>query len=358
MKFFIDAKEFAGALKAVAGCVAKKSHVPAASHVLINADEGALTLSACNLEQYISLTPQGPGFVVKEPGLALVPYDELVHIVAAMSGEVKIFTASATKKKQTADFIFIESGDSSFKLLCLPVEDAPVFEFAGDMHECHGIAGTMRRIMYAALQADADQLKGLCLMKEHITATDGYRIAREYTPLAMPGQEAIMPLSAVKMLLQLNPPASIGFDERTVCFKAEEYCLMSRLVDKKYPDAGFVLGDTPGQDIELDDGDCEELEAVLDKAAILFDGAPGLLLSCAGGTVRASIQGNAGTYYDTVHLDSHVRDFNVMVNPVYLRDALRACGLKSQLHIPEAPDKPILIRACNGVHAIMPMISN
>lgn len=358
MKFFIDAKEFAAALKAVAGCVAKKSHVPAASHVLINSDEGALTLSACNLEQYISMSPNYPSYVSKEPGLALAPYDALVHIVAAMGGQINIFTASTGKKKKSADFIFIESGDSSFKLLCLPVEESPVFEFTGDMHACHGIAGTMRRIMYAALQADTDQLKGLCLMQEHITSTDGFRIARECTPLAMPGQEAIMPLSAVKMLLNLNPPASIGFDERTVCFKAEEYCLMSRLVDKKYHDAGCVLGDTPGQDIELDDGDCEELESVLDKAAILFDGANGLLLSCAGGTVRASIQGNAGTYDDTLHLDSHVLDFNVVINPVYLRDALKACGLKSQLHIPDAPDKPILIRACNGVHAIMPMVGD
>lgn len=355
MRFEIDAKEFRAALKVVGCCVVKKSNFPQASHVLLDATKGWLSLSASNLEQHIVLRTDDESSYAgcTEEGKVFAPYDALVRIAGAMDGMVKVFAAVPKPKKPTDKF-FIECGDSSFTLSCLPVEDAPQFADPDKMWSAINLTCSLRRIMYAAEHNDADYLKSICFQPGHITATDSHRIARENIDIDIPVQQALVPLSAVKMLLSLDIPVGLFIDENRMVFYGHGYRFSTRLIDKKYPDVTPIFSETPGQDIDLDDGDVEEIEGVIEKAVIVFD-TNGLMLSCAGQEIRVHIQGQLGFYTDYLKLTSVVQNFNLTINPVYLRDALRGCGLKSVLHIPTAADKPILIKACGAVHAIMPM---
>jgi DNA polymerase-3 subunit beta len=246
MKFSIKKEDIASELQLLQGIVEKRNTMPILANILVNATEKEIEITGTDLE--VGLKTHFPA-QIKEAGSITLSGKKIFEVVKSLpEGKVVTF-------EETGDLTMqITSGESKFKVLCLPKEDYPQvpeakFEkkivFPLDMFQ-----EMIDRVYFAITQEQRYYLSGaLLIIKDksmQLVSTDGHRLA--YTANSVKElkvENEIRAIVAKKTLSELrkfeDETIEFDLDESNLFFKVENRTLISRIIEGKFPDFEAVI---------------------------------------------------------------------------------------------------------------------
>ena len=116
MKFSVNREKLQKALQKVGSIIGSRSMLPVLGNVMVQAEEGALTLTTTDLEIRISTRVEAS---VESAGVTTMPARKLASLVGCFVGTDVVFDVDEK------DHIKIRCGTSHFTLLGLPAADFP-----------------------------------------------------------------------------------------------------------------------------------------------------------------------------------------------------------------------------------------
>jgi DNA polymerase-3 subunit beta len=258
MKFKINQDHFSNGLQQVLNVVATRSTMPILSNVLIEAEEGHISLTTTNLDLGIRCRIKAD---VTETGSTTLPVRKLATIVRELPvNEVFIETSKNNQAK-------ITSGGSLFKIMGLGSEEFPplpnfenrkVFELSQEE-----IVNMLKSVSYAQ-STDENRyiLNGVYFNfadeKLTMVATDGRRLGLTALDLNISEENAgnlILPAKTVGELERLigkGEKVKIAFNDRQAAFEVDidesgdtglvdHLYLVSKIVEGNYPNYRQVI---------------------------------------------------------------------------------------------------------------------
>lgn len=259
MKFSCETQTLAQKLSAVSHAVSSKASLPVLSHILLEAGEGKITLSATNLE--ISIKTFLPA-EIKEPGSTCVPGRILLDLVSSLPHgalEVSENNNMISFKNNKANSKINSINASEFPKI--EVQGEPLFEidpkeFTRDLQRVSfSTAGDESRPILTGILMEANK-EGLTLV-----GVDGFRLSEKKLPLKLErGFKEVIPAKAlmeVARLLGSEEKLSILYskEESQIVFKSANVEVYSRLLEGSFPDYKKIIpeGFVTKAQIDLDE---------------------------------------------------------------------------------------------------------
>lgn len=265
MKITIERNALLKSLNHVQSVVERRNTIPILSNVRLVAGDGALELTATDLDIQIVETT---AVQVDQPGATTLPAHLLYDIVRKLADGAQ---AELTKDEGEGQFT-LHSGRSHFELQSRPAADFPDLA-AGEM--THGFsldANDLKKLIEKTRFAISTEetryyLNGIYLHEAETgngpvlrgVATDGHRLARVDLPLppgasGMPG--IIIPRKTVlelhKLLEDPDGQVEISLSDAKIRFIINGTVLTSKLIDGTFPDYERVIPSDNKRELELD----------------------------------------------------------------------------------------------------------
>lgn len=359
------------AIRAVQGCVKKKSPKPILQNVFLTIDpDNGSTVWATDLETGIRVnllgcSAGGPLRLVVEPFRLLAILDKTDEAEVYFTAEADKLTMTTTRYK----FEFPAEDPNLFP--DIPDEpDGQYQEFkAGDLRKL------IRRTRYATDVESTRYALGGCLLEltdtqATMVGTDGRRLARQVVPCAtVPAAEvrpsAPMPVLPLKVLNQLLARLG-GDDEATiklfvnvndVYLTTPDTTLYGRLVEGRFPRYQDVFPANADIRVKLD---CEELKTACELASVATsEESRGVDVTLAKGKLRFAAQAADRGSADVnmpVFYDGPKAEFTI--DPRYLIDALATLESDTSLDMEVIDGKNAIIFKIEGdgfTYVVMPL---
>ena len=272
MKFSAAREVLLKPLQAVIGVVERRQTMPILSNVLLVVDDGALAVTATDLEVELVATAAVDSEVDGEITLS---GRKLLDIVKALPDEAKV-SLSVSGDKAT-----VRSGRSKFSLATLPAAEFPGIE---DIKSTQTIGVTqavlgklIEKTHFSMAQQDVRYyLNGMLLETggKHLraVATDGHRLALCQADLdaqGMDSQQVIVPRKGVLELQRLmsgEGPLNIELGPNHIRIQLDGIRFTSKLIDGRFPEYERVI---PAASENLLSADKARLKSALHRTAIL-----------------------------------------------------------------------------------------
>lgn len=370
MKFTIDRKTFANALKAAAAIIPARSPKPILSCVHLSADATGVTIRATDLE--LELVQRVEVLEGSDEGVAVVPAAILAQIVGASTDGV-IAIEHDDKVGMT-----ITSSDGSFKLFGYPAADYPAMSTNDAAHSYAVQAGQLAEAISQTIYATAREnsryaINGVMLAQAgqsiELIATDGHRLALATMQAAQPAKvkktAAIVPTRALAQFGRLFDDAAgmvnVTVEAGRIVFADDNISLSSSLVDGNFPPHKDVIPKNQPIAIVVDR---EAMLSAVKRAAMLTnEESKGIKLeiSTPGGitiTSRAPESGEAEitlpivNYHNTAAQNSTIA---IGFNPFYVLDVLKSTRAENITLGLTAGNKPGTIAAPGVLAVVMPI---
>ncbi|WP_135467133.1 DNA polymerase III subunit beta [Crenalkalicoccus roseus] len=243
------------ALAHVQSVVERRNTIPILANVLIAAQEGALHLTATDME--IAMVEEVPGVRVDRPGRCTAPAATLYEIVRKLPEGATIQFDQAGGDAPLA----LRAGRFQTSLAVLPVEDFPSMTEGKLPHRFSLPAAQLRdlvdrtrfaisteetRYYLNGIYLHATESEGTPVLRA--VATDGHRLARVEQPLpegaaGMPG--VIIPRKTVNELRKLaeetQDEVTIRLSDTKIRFEVGTVQLTSKLIDGTFPEYERVI---------------------------------------------------------------------------------------------------------------------
>jgi len=246
MKFSIKKEDILRELQLLQGIVEKRNTMPILANVLISAAENEVELIGTDLE--VGLKTHFPA-KIEQTGSITISGKKVFEIVRSLADEQTVYF------NEGKDLMMeITSGESEFKVLCLPKEDypqvpEPKFE-KNIVIPLDKLKEMIDRVFYAITQEQRYYLNGaLMLLKDsqmELVSTDGHRLA--YTLLTVEGQKVeneIRTIISKKTLNELrkfdDDALEFDLDENNLFFHVRNRTLISRIIEGKFPNYEAVI---------------------------------------------------------------------------------------------------------------------
>lgn len=283
MKLTIDKTELSSALGRVAPLAEKRSPLPILSHVLCEAKDGELSVSATDLETGVVCRCE---CVMDESGSVAVPGKKFHEIVKELpSGPVKLELGADSRLK-------IQAGESRFTIACMDAAEFPVWRDFESMKtglvETKKLISWLDQTMYAASNSESRFNMNAVLFENvdkgtRLVATDGHRLALVDTETDLGvSEKALVPKKGLQELRRVlggikEDEVEIGFGDKNMVAQTPHFLLANRLMKADYPDYKGVM---PG----LENGPAilttaEVLKALKRVAVFVDDSGKGVNLS-------------------------------------------------------------------------------
>ena len=357
MKFTVNREKLQKALQRVGSIIGSRSMLPVLGNVMIQAEEGVLTLTTTDLEIRISTKVEA---TVESAGVTTIPARKLASLVGCFVG------TDVVEK----DHIKIRCGTSHFTLLGLPAMDFPVAAEFSAQREIKIREGEFKRMVSAisyAVSADDSRkvLTGVLLSAREsmitLVATDGKRLAmQEKTPEAVEGGDgdSIIPLKAaleVRRLLEGDAQMSIRLGDKQCVFEAAGFELSTKLIEGNYPNYRQVVPASFARSIELPTS--VFLTKIETVSQVLSDSSSFIILHFEDNQLQLQASSSeVGEGSDMVEVAYDGEPFEVSFNPAYLADPLRNCDADTVRMKINDPLNPVAIEGGEGfLYVIMPI---
>jgi DNA polymerase-3 subunit beta len=367
LEFTIDRALFLKALGHVQSVVEKRNTIAILSNIKIEAVEGAVNLTATDMD--IAITEKIAADVSEE-GELTVPAHTLYEIIRKLPDGAQI---SLKGNAATGGKLEIKSGACNFSLSCLPSTEFPVMD-RGDMsHEFTLTAAELVALIDKTKFAMSTEetryyLNGIFLHAKANTlcsvATDGHRLAKIEVDLPegaadMPG--VIIPRKTVAELKKLVDEAqddiNISLSTSKICFICGDAVLLSKLVDGTFPDYNKVIPMDNDRVMEINSAAFSK--AVDRVSTISFDKTKAIKLSVSAGklTLSAANEEN-GTACEEIEVAYSSAPVEVGFNSRYILDMMAGIeGEEAQFIFAEGA-APVLVKDkadSASLYVIMPM---
>ena len=319
--------DLAAALGVVSRAVSTRGAVQVLGGILLQAQEGRLSLSATDMEISIRASLEGE---VEGDASVVVPGRLLTDLVRLLPDEtVKLV------HDEGGGVLTVTSGSHSSRLNVYSAEDfprLPPIDVPLQRIDAAALMATIEKVGRAASRDESRPvLTGVLVRFEGdqliMAATDSYRLAVKETTLAEAGPDldAIIPARALQELTRLAAGAEdvrLGVHENHVIFAAEDVWLTSRRIDGQFPNYKQLLPET--FEVEIATPRVALLEVVRRAGLMAQRNAP-LRLRFADGALTVSAQTqDVGEATESLPIEYAGEELEIGFNPEFLRDGLEA----------------------------------
>lgn len=364
MKLEISRDDLLHPLQQVIGAIEKRQTLAALGHVLMEASESQLRLTATDLELTLVTTIE---HVAQEAGQIAVPARKLYDICRALS-DGSTLSISVENQKMS-----IKSGRSRFTLACLSASDFPKLEDISPTREVRLSAAVLKHLLDKTAFAMANQdvryyLNGLLLevAQNHVraVATDGHRLSMCDAAMETGSDETtriIVPRKAISELSRLLQDAdlelAVQMSNNHIRLTAGHLEFTSKLIDGRFPDYERVL---PEGNDSIMLADCNALRQTLQRASILSNEKyRGIKLQLSKN--QLNIQSNNTEHEeaeDEIEVEYTGNEFEVGFNVQYIIEVLNTIdGELAKIRFKD-PNSSILITDAeheDARYVVMPM---
>jgi len=246
MKFSVMKENILEELQLLQGIVEKRNTMPILANILIQTSEDEVWIAGTDLE--VGLKTHF-GADIAEQGAVTVSGKKIFEIVKSLPDGKPV-----TFKGDKDLMMEVTSGESEFKVMCLPKEDfpqvpEPKFEKKISIPVEH-FKDMIDRVFFAIAQEQRYYLNGALMVIKNasieLVSTDGHRLS--YTGRAQedlaPGKD-IRVIIAKKTLGELRKydEGTIEFDmdENNLFFRSGNRTLISRMIESKFPNFEAVI---------------------------------------------------------------------------------------------------------------------
>lgn len=342
MKFKINRDYFSQGLQLVTSVVGARKTMPILQNVLIEAEEGKVSLTTTNLDLGARCSVKAE---VSEPGSVTLPVKELGSIIRTLADmEVSVETGADPKATiTTRGSVFNVMGLDSKEFPPLPsLEGQRDFDLSRDE-----IVQMLKNVSYAQSQNEERyMLKGVYFLFAEseltLVATDGRRLAVTGRELEVPegaGGEFILPSSTVSELERMpavGQTVKVSFTDRQVAFElkvgggqdeeeadnggfVDSVYLVSKVVEGKYPNYRQVI---PKDSFNRSAIERELLQECVNRAALVSDEK--VTFRIKANQLEITGQSTLGDACESMAIEYDGDDATVSFNPGFLRDPLKA----------------------------------
>jgi DNA polymerase-3 subunit beta len=370
MQLIIERASLLKSLNHVQSVVERRNTIPILSHVLLEAKDGGLRLTATDMDLEIVEQVSAD---VRAPGAATAPAHTFYDIVRKLPDGSQIEIATAADSAT----LTVRAGRSQFRLGSLAVEDFPAIT-AEDLPHSFALAPKDLKMLIdrAAFAASTEEtryyLNGIFLHPAEsdgvatlrAVATDGHRLARVEMPLpegaeAMPG--IIVPRKTVTELRKLVEDAAgevrVAVSDSKASFGFSGVNLTSKLIDGTFPDYQRVIPAGNNQVLEVD----ARLfaEAVDRVSTISSEKSRAVKLSLAANQMTLSATGaDVGSADEELEIGYAGTPMEIGFNSRYLLDITRQIeGDGARLSLADAASPTIIQDGADrsALYVLMPM---
>ena len=328
MRFSIQKEDIFGELQLLQGIVEKRNTMPILANILLTVSKDEIELTGTDLE--VGIKTHFPA-KIEEEGSITISGKKVFEIVKSLpDGKTVTF-------KESEDLTMeITSGESEFKILCLPKEDYPQVpepKFRKNIVLPLAKFKEMIDMVFCAItQEQRYYLSGaLMILKNNsmeLVSTDGHRLA--YTSNSIDKlkiENEIRVIVAKKTLSELRKfeDDSIEFDldESNLFFKVKNRTLMSRIIEGKFPNFEAVI---PKDNPSILSVSKEEItDAVRRVSLFSTERSKGIKFYIEKNMMRLfSSNPEIGEARDKVEIDYKGESLEIGLNSQYLLDFLSA----------------------------------
>lgn len=347
MTLTIQRTDLARILTAVTRVVETRNTIPILANVLLQAEDGKLTVTGTDLDISYSQSAPAEGDLGTTVGAR-----RLADIAKRLSGD----TVTMEVKD---DLLVVKSGRSRFTLPTLPVGDFPSLatgEF--DAEFSLDLAALVAPVKFA-ISNEATRYY-LCGVHLHSTiengiravATDGHRLAHN-TASGMPQIPAvIIPAKTVGIVPAGEVDMSLSANR--VRFATADTIIVSRLIDGTFPDYGRVI---PQGNINVVTVDRKDLaNAVARAAAVASERGKGAKFTVAGDNIAIDMRADDGAAHEDVEATYSGEPIEIGFNVSYMADVLAAVpGDEVSIALADSGTPAIFKGAGDWVGLVMPV---
>ncbi len=364
MKFSITKEDILQELQLLQGIVEKRSTMPILGNILMTAAENEVELTGTDLEVGLQTHFQAD---VEEPGSLTISGKKLFEIVRSLAG------GKTVHFKESENLMMeITSGDSQFKVLCLPKDDYPQVPEPKFEKNIVLPLGTMRtmidRVYFAITQEQRYYLNGALMIlsdkKIELISTDGHRLAYTSSVLEKLNLDTeIRGIVSKKTLGEMrkfeDEKLEFDLDENNLLFKVNNRTLISRIIEGKFPNYEAVIPkDNPIVISILRD---EIADAIRRVSLLSTERSKGIKFNIQKNQIILfSSNPEIGEARDKVEIEYDGEDFEIGFNSQYLLDFLTS--VKAERICFEMKDensatlmRPEVEEDVKDIYVIMPM---
>ncbi len=246
MKFSVKKEDILNELQLLQGIVEKRNTMPILANILAHASGKEVELTGTDLEVGLRTHFEAQ---VEEEGSVTMSGKKIFEIVKSVpDGRVIAFEERGDLRME------VRSGESEFKVLCLPKEDYPQipetkFE-KSIVFPLQVFQGMIDRVYYAITQEQRYYLSGaLMIVKNNsieLVSTDGHRLAYVFKKVdGMSVDKEVRVIVAKKTLGELrkftDESVEFDLDESNLFFRVKNRTLISRIIEGKFPSFEAVI---------------------------------------------------------------------------------------------------------------------
>lgn len=328
MKFSIVRAKFLEGLRSVQNIVASKAASPVMQNVLIEANGSSIKMTTTDID--ISINCEVP-CEVSEPGSTTLPAKILSDMVSCSAeGEIKVEVGEGEKAS-------IYAGRAKFRLGGISANEFPSLPKDDDAYTYTVQQATfkemLRKTAYAASQDETRRtLRGVMIAFKNsrltMVATDGRRLAlveKDYEFPIEQEKEMILPSKAVQELqraLSDKGDVTVRVQQSQVSFNLGSVQIYSKLVDDTYPNYTQVIPASCDKTIDVDR---QMLVTAIERVSVMSSELHSTKLKFADNLLLVSSAATEiGEAKDEVPVKFEGEEIEIMFNPAYLLDALKA----------------------------------
>lgn len=332
MRFSIQREALLNPLQQVVGVVERRQTLPVLANLLVQVEQGRLTLTGTDLEVEMRASVQVEN---AEDGSITIPARKLFDIVRALADGAQL------EIKLNGDRVAVHAGRSRFTLATLPAEEFPTIDAIEMVDKVQLPEATLKELMERTAFAMANQdvryyLNGMLLdLRDaglRCVATDGHRLALAETKLDKKfsmQRQIIIPRKGVMELLGLfggnEGEVTIEFARNHLRVRRGDVVFTSKLIDGRFPDYEAVIPLGADKMLYLDR---EALRSALQRAAILSNEKyRGVRLEVSPGRLRIVAHNpEQEEAVEELEAETSVDELAIGFNVGYLLDALASLG--------------------------------
>ncbi len=323
----ISRDDLSAAAAIVARGLSSRSAVQVLTGILIEVEDGRLTLAATDMEVSLRATVSGE---VTGEGKVVVPGRLLSDLIRLLPDP------RVSLSYEVGDGVLaVSSGSYSSRVNVFSAEDfprLPALDIPLHTIDATALLATIEKVARAASRDESRPvLTGILVHFEGsklvMAATDSYRLSVKETELSGSGPEleAIIPARALQELARLaagNDTVELGVQENHVVFSTGGVWLTSRRIDGQFPNYKQLLPETFEAELTVQR---EPLLDVVRRAAVLAQRNQPLRLGFAEGELTVSAQTqDVGEARESLPVGYTGELLEIGFNPDFLREGLEA----------------------------------
>ena len=356
MKFSAQRESLLFPLQHVVGAVERKQTSPILGNVLIEANDGYLTITATDSEIEMQARVE---MHIDQPGAITVPARKFLEICKHLPESARVDFSV------TGDKVIFKSGRSRFTLASLPADEFPkVAELdapqevnitASDLHRC------VKNTAFSMAQQDVRfYLNGMLLEigadRLSCVATDGHRLAYSQCETEADPETPVRAIIPRKSVGELQRLLSSTDSEDKVCMLVTSQHLQiqiggvrisTKLIDGRFPDYNRVIPIDGNKELVID---CQTLKQSLTRASVLSNEKyRGVRFALASGLLTISSNNpDQEEAIDELEIDYQGDSTEIGFNVTYVLDVLNSL---------ESENARILVKDGNSSALITPEVS-